>query len=95
MAHRVITANRLHDGSVVWMAADGTWVPDIARAAASDSDETAAAALARARADEAAGGVIGVYEVEVELDDATWPAMPRPVRLREKIRAGGPTVATV
>lgn len=92
MAQRAITANRLHDGAVIWQKADGEWVEDIGLAMVSDVDEDAAAALASAKRMEAAGLIIGAYEIEVEIDAARLPRRPRPVRLRERIRAEGPTV---
>lgn len=93
MAHRVITANRLRDGAVVWLATGGSWVDDVDRAMASDDDDTVAEALESAQAMEAAGHVIGVYEVEVEALADGASRRFRPVRLRERIRADGPTVA--
>lgn len=93
MTHRVITANRLQDGAVIWLAAGGDWVEEIDRAMMSDADDAITAALASAKAMEAAGRVIGVYEVEVEMDPADTRRRARPIRLREQIRADGPTVA--
>lgn len=93
MAHRVITANRLQDGTVVWLAADGVWVEEVDRALASDDDNDVNALLAEAKALESAGRLIGVYEVDVELESGAGSQRLRPVRLRERIRARGPTVA--
>lgn len=93
MSHRVITANRLQDGTVVWLAADGLWVEEVDRALASDDDNHVNALLATAKALESDGTVIGVYEAEVELESGAGGQRLRPVRLRERIRARGPTVA--
>jgi len=93
MAHRVITANRLRDGAVVWLDASGEWVDEIGRAMSSDDDDAVAAALESAKAMEAAGHVIGVYEVEVQAPAGGASHSLQPVRLRERIRADGPTVA--
>ena len=90
MPRSVITANRLQDGAVVWRGAAGCWLEEIDRAATGDDAETVSAMMAAARADEAAGLVVAPYEVEVTVDgDAETPL---PVRLREQIRAGGPTI---
>lgn len=93
MAYRVITANRLRDGAVVWLAADGLWVAEIDGALASNDDKHVSALLATAKALESAGRVIGVNEVEVELTSVAGSRRLRPLRLREQIRARGPTVA--
>ncbi len=90
--HRVITASRLSDGAVVWRDAAGVWHEDIDRATARDDGDAVAAMLADARGDEAAGRVIAPYEVEVDITPgATTPTIV-PVRLRERIRARGPTI---
>ena len=88
MTHRMITASRLRDGAVVWFSEAGLWVEEIGRATASDDDGAVARLLADARAREQAGEVIAPYEVEV----VPGPGGPEPVRLRESIRAHGPTV---
>ena len=89
---RVITANRLIDGAVVWRGDAGRWLENFDRAAVSDDDDTAARMLADARADAAAGVVITPYEVEVEVLPSAVSRAIVPMRLRERIRAFGPTV---
>ena len=93
MPKRVVTASRLSDGAVVWRDAAGGWRRDIDDAAASDDVDVVARMLAGARSDEAAGLVIAPYEVEVE--QTAVPGRVRPTRLRERIRACGPTVALI
>jgi len=90
MARTVITGNSMQDGVVVWRDAYGSWTNDIVCAAVYDTESSLATALDAARRQEANGHIIGVYEVEIESVDAR----PVPLRLRERIRAGGPTVAT-
>ncbi len=90
MPHRVITASRAQDGAVVWLHESGAWFDEIDRATASSDEATVSRLLAIAQADQAAGRVIDAYEVEI----APARAGNHPVRLRERIRAGGPTVAT-
>ena len=83
----IVTANRLRDGQVVWLAPEGRWAEDIAAAEVFDNsiiDE----AIARARMFEEERVVVGVYGVELS------PAQPStvPVTERERIRAAGPSV---
>lgn len=85
---QMITANRLTDGIVVYLGADGTWHEEIAEASAAETDEAAAELERIAAADEAACRVVGPYLMEID------GAGHRPARLRESIRAVGPTVQT-
>jgi hypothetical protein len=82
---KVVTANRLIEGDVVYLAADDAWVTDL-KAAEVHEDE----AVAEARLIDAArqtGTVVGVY-----LADVTPRADgPEPVHFREAFRASGPT----
>jgi hypothetical protein len=89
MTHTVITGNSMQDGDVVWRDASGVWTPEIADAAVYATEQSLADALDAARREEAAGQIIGVYEVAID----TVGARPVPLRLRERIRAGGPTIA--
>ena len=89
-APSVFTANRLRDGRVVWFGAGESWLEDIA-AALIVAPAAADATLARARLGEARQEVIGVYAVEV----APAPEGPVPVRIREKLRLAGPSIAAV
>ncbi len=82
----VITANRLIDGIVVFMAAEA-WVEDFAQATVYDAAEASKAALARAKEDEARDVVVEPYAVVVELRSGHYA----PKALREFIRASGPT----
>lgn len=82
----VITGNRLQDGAVVWRNAAGNWSPQFIEAAIYHSKDRLAEGLNAARLDEAEGRIIGVYEAELDENGA------QPLRLRERIRAGGPTV---
>jgi hypothetical protein len=81
---QVLTANRLSDGEVVYLAPGGTWVESIAAAqavTAADS-ETALAAGAAAERDLK---IVHAYLFDITPDR-------RPVKMREVIRAAGPTV---
>ena len=85
---KVLTANSLIDGDAVWFADDRSWsgtidAAEIAHDEAGEARlaEIAAAAIARCE-------VVDVNIIDVQLVDGGI----EPVRLREKIRAAGPTV---
>ncbi|WP_181699556.1 DUF2849 domain-containing protein [Chthonobacter albigriseus] len=85
---QIVTANRLIDGEVVFRAADGSWVRDVNGAGVLQSKDEAGVAEAAALADFANAIVVdvAVIDVTVAADKVV------PVRLRERIRAFGPTV---
>ena len=84
MTGAIITANRLHDGVVVWLTSDLTWNADFALAGCFEG-----AAASRARqvvaASEQQNEIVAAYEIAVDgRQDGS---------MREQIRAlGGPTV---
>lgn len=85
---KIITANRLDDGAVVFLSSNG-WVTDIAQAAvlsALDAIEAGFATAERFARDQV---IVDASAVEVALDENQRPV---PVKLRERIRAFGPTV---
>jgi Protein of unknown function (DUF2849) len=84
---KVLTANRLSDGIAVWFSAKG-WTTDIAQAT-SANDADGEARLTAIGADAYANNeVIDVNVIDAELADGKLAA----VKLRERIRAAGPTV---
>jgi hypothetical protein len=87
---KILTGNRLTDGVAVWYAADGHWAERIerARTVADKADEAELEAIGRAAA--AANIVVDLDLVDVELKDGRIV----PLRLRERIRAAGPTNRT-
>ncbi|NWG44919.1 MAG: DUF2849 domain-containing protein [Alphaproteobacteria bacterium] len=85
---RVLTANRLRDGEVVYRDGAGGWSVTFADAAVFADPAAAEAALAAAEADVAARKVVAVYLFDVIEDGTGW----RPRETREVIRARGPTV---
>ncbi len=87
MADRIVTANRLSDGLVVYLNGAG-WSERIDDAGVAGDDAAADRLLARAEGPEQAVRVVGPYLIEV----TRGAAVPRPVRHRETIRARGPTV---
>ncbi len=85
---RVVTANRLDSGAVVWFEPDGSWGHRLGTALVFEQAEQAEAALERARASVAAGEVVEPYLVDVVPVDGRM----RPLRPREHIRSLGPSV---
>jgi len=85
---KLITANRLFDGVVVFLSAGG-FVAEIGKAAILSAADAVEAGLATAKAAQANHEVVDVNVIDVTLDNAGSPV---PVRLRERIRAFGPTV---
>jgi hypothetical protein len=86
----VVTANRLQDGIVVYLAPDGSWTEDIARARfALTEDETSAL---EAQANQAVKDriVVAMYPMPVEIKDGAVD----PLSVREKIRAAHRTTLT-
>ena len=82
----IITANSLGDGRVVFQSADG-WTYDINESEILGTKAELEAALKRANRAAAENRVVEPYAIE-----ATRAATGIvPVRLREKIRADGPT----
>lgn len=84
---KVLTANRLDDGAVVYIGEAAPWVEELASAlvaadagAESQLTESAAAAV-KARL------VVGAYLMPVTVEDGRI----LPVSVRERIRAAGPT----
>jgi len=82
---KVITANRLFDGAVVFLTSDNIWVENIGRAkilAASQSGDVAYSVSTE---------VIDFYEIDVQdLPDGRV----QPVKFREQLRAFGPSSHT-
>ncbi|MFC6490733.1 DUF2849 domain-containing protein [Nitratireductor sp. GCM10026969] len=85
---KLLTANRLSDGEAVWLAAGGRWVEDIAQAEVAREAETEARLEETGRAAAARNEVVDVNLIDVEFVDGAV----RPIRLRERIRAAGPTI---
>ena len=84
---KVVTANELTSGAVVFLGADGGWVASLAQAARFDDDAAAEQGLERAQRD-AALGVVEPYLSTVGADRDERQGMS----LRDAIRAFGPTV---
>lgn len=90
MSRTAITANRLLDGFVIYLTADGGWSERLADATVADGKEAAAELLEVAESQARAGTVIGPYAFKVETDGSRAVALGQ----RETIRTLGPTVRT-
>lgn len=87
-ANYVVTANELLSGDVVFRNANGGWTPGIDAAQVLDTQDKAFVALGEAQKDERANIVMAPVLIEVALNEGAV----RPVHIRERIRALGPTV---
>lgn len=85
---KIISANRLSDGIVVYLTGSG-WVVSIGAAAILNAEDAIDAGLATAKRAVANREIVDVAAIDVTLDENSAPV---PVRLRERIRAFGPTV---
>ena len=86
----VVTANRLLDGIVVYLAADGSWTEDLARARLAETEEETKALEAEAAKAVAERLVVAVYPMAVALHDGAV----YPLSVRERIRAAHRTTLT-
>ncbi len=85
---KVLTANRLTDGISVWLGTNGEWTVSLKNAFLARHEEAVAAITAAGDQALADNRVVDVNVIEIE----ETPSGPRPFRLRERIRADGPTI---
>lgn len=83
----IISANRLIDGRIVFLAPSGEWTHEVAAAARYADQAALSAGLARAHADQAANVV-----VEIEAVALREEADALPITLRDRIRLTGPSI---
>ena len=88
MTPRMVTANRLGDGLVVYLDRGGGWSERIADGRVASDDAEAAASMTVAAAAAAACQVVEPYLIDV----VDGGGGVRPSSFRERIRAQGPTV---
>lgn len=85
---KIVTANRLREGDVVYLTDTGKWSAYLNESRASRDPAAIDAMLAEAAADVAARKIVAPYAMEViEVD-----GILQPLSAREIIRAAGPTV---
>ena len=85
---KVLTANRLSDGEAVWYSAKAGWRQKIVDADVSSDAESEAKLAAIGAAAYANNEVIDVNIIDVANENGRLVA----VKLRERIRANGPTI---
>jgi hypothetical protein len=85
---QIVTANRLDDGVVVYLDPAGGWTERLGAAATFEGPDALAGGVERGKQAEAARIVVESYPIDV----AQGPQGLKPLRLREEIRAVGPTV---
>ena len=84
---KMLTANRLTDGEAVWYSADQRWVETIDAGEVATDKASEAKLEAAAEAAPKANLVVDINLIDVDLVDGRI----FPNRLRERIRAAGPT----
>ena len=88
MVQQMITANRLSDGAVVFLASGGRWVERFESGRLANNEAEAAALQQIAEAAVTCAEVVAPYLIEVgEIDGRLQPS-----RYRERIRADGPSI---
>ena len=88
MSLQVVTANRLDDGLVVFLTADGGWSENIDQSRIADGKEAGDALLVEASVPELDTVIVGPYLIEVEQQDGGLV----PTKYREVLRTKGPSV---
>lgn len=87
---QALTANRLHDGEVVYLTKDRNWSTDFADAEIAETAETAKELLAFGVSACEEGGFLDAYLFDIKRNGKNI----QPIKVREIIRAKGPTVRT-
>lgn len=82
---KIVSANDLFEGDVVYLDGTGSWTRDISEAAVAGDAMAADELLARA---EQPGKVVGPYLFDVTREAGA----PEPVHFRERFRKTGPSV---
>jgi hypothetical protein len=85
---RVVTANRLDDGAIVYLAPSALWSTRIADAVVASGDDEMAPLMAEVDRAVAARIVVSVYAIPVDVGDEGIV----PLGQKERIRAAGPTI---
>jgi hypothetical protein len=84
----ILTANRLGDGAVVFLDFEGAWSESIAEALVAHSPDEVRALEDRGTYDSSHNLVVEPYLIEVQ----EAAGRIEPIRYRERVRAGGPTI---
>ena len=86
---KILTANRLIDGVSVWFSANSEWVEDIREGFVARHEEALKALEAAGAEAQADNRVVDANLIDVVEGEGGL----RAIRLRERIRAEGPTIA--
>ena len=86
---QVVIAHNVLSGAVVYLTRGAEWSTDVNQAVIAQSGEAASTLLASARPFEAFNEVLGLELIDVTRNCDTIV----PMRLRERIRAAGPTIS--
>ena len=87
---KMVTANRLGDGEIVYLTQSGGWSPRFAEGYAFEGNEEEDRMLSIAAKAEADLLIVVAYAIDVTCDDGGLA----PISQRERIRSEGPTVRT-
>lgn len=88
MSLKIVTANLLAGGNVVFLAGEGRWSSDVGEARVAEDKEQAAALEALARDSVARNVVVDPYLIDVERAEGGL----RATKYRELLRTAGPSV---
>jgi hypothetical protein len=83
---KIVSANDLFDGDVVYLTSNGNWTRQIAKAAVAQEPDAAETLLARA---DQPAKVVGPYLLDVTLGSEGT----QPEHFRERLRETGPTLS--
>lgn len=85
---RILTANLLGDGLVVFLGTDGSWAPGLESARLAHSNDDVAQLEAVGGEAARANHIVDPYLIEVEDTGSSL----LPIEMRERMRARGPSV---
>ena len=85
----IVSANRLNDGRIVFLDAHRQWVSNIDHSCVVDAGPALDELMGIAKCAEANDIIVSIESVEVEISRQAL----HPVRLRDRIRIGGPSIS--
>jgi hypothetical protein len=85
---KILAANRLFDGEAVWFSTEQGWVKRIAEAEIALDKEAEERLASAGQAGKRDNQIVDPELIDIEIVDGAV----RPIRLRERIRAAGPTI---
>lgn len=86
-APKIVSANDLMEGDVVYLTSRNTWSRKISEAAVAHDQEAADALLVQG--EERQDLIVGAYLIDVAFGE---DELPRPTHFREKFRLHGPSI---